>query len=85
MVDLLNMLAKLNNNVEYSDKQIEEMTLEQKSKLIQRDPVTSTRYFDHRVQEFIKIVLKSTHILLVLSQTTSTGQNFNKEVLLIFI
>ena len=34
LVDLLKMLAKLNNNVEYSDKQIEEMTLEQKSKPI---------------------------------------------------
>ena len=59
--DLLKMLTKLNTNVEYSDKQIEEMTWEQKSNLIQRDPVTCTRYFDHRVQEFIKIVLKSTH------------------------
>ena len=60
-VDLLKMLAKLNSNVEYSDKQIEEMTWEQKSKLFQRDPVTCTSYFDHRVQEFIKIVLRSTH------------------------
>ena len=60
-VDLLKMLAKLNSNVEYSDKQIEEMIWEQKSKLFQRDPVTCTSYFDHRVQEFIKIVLRSTH------------------------
>ena len=60
-VDLLKMLAKLNYDVEYTDNQIEEMTWEQKSKLIQKDPVTCTRYFDLRVQEFIKIVLKSTH------------------------
>ena len=59
--DLLKMLAKLNVRVEYSDEQIEEMTWEQKSKLIQKDPVTCTRYFDYRVQEFIKIVLKSSH------------------------
>ena len=60
-IDLFRMFAKLNNNVEYSDNQIEEKTWEQKSNLIQKDPVTCTRYFDHRVQEFVKIVLKSTH------------------------
>jgi len=35
--------------------------LGRKKKLIQKDPVTCSRYFDHRVQEFINIVLKSEH------------------------
>ena len=37
------------------------MTWEQKVKLIQKDPLTCSRYFDHRVQQFIKIVLKGPH------------------------
>ena len=44
--------------------QVEEMTWEKKSKLIQRVSETCTHNFDHRVQEFIKIVLKITHSLI---------------------
>ena len=29
------------------------------TKLVQKDPVTCSRYFDHRVQEFLNIILKS--------------------------
>ena len=47
--DLLKMLAKLNNGVDYTDKDIEG----------QKDPVTCSRYFDHRVQEFLNTILKS--------------------------
>ena len=57
--DLLKMLAKLNNGVSYTDKHIEELTWQEKTKLVQKDPVTCSRYFDHRVQEFLNITLKS--------------------------
>ena len=57
--DLLKMLAKLNNGVSYTDKDIEKLTWQEKTKLVQKDPVTCSRYFDHRVQEFLNIILKS--------------------------
>ena len=57
--DLLKMLAKLNNGISYTDKDIEGLTWQEKTKLVQRDPVTSSRYFDHRVQEFLNAILKS--------------------------
>ena len=43
--DLLKMLAKLNND--YSDKDVEGLTWQEKTRLVQKDPVA--RYFDHRV------------------------------------
>ena len=57
--DLLKMLAKLNNGISYTDKDIEGLTWQEKTKLVQRDPVTCSRYFDNRVQEFLKAILKS--------------------------
>ena len=57
--DLLKMLAKLNDGIEYSKKELEHLTLQEKTKLVQKDPVTCSRYFDHRVQEFLNTVLKS--------------------------
>ena len=56
--DLLRMLAKLNDGNEYSEKELEDLTWQEKTKLVQKDPVTCSRYFDHRVQEFINTVLK---------------------------
>ena len=57
--DLLKLLAKLNNGISYTDKDIEGLTWQEKTKLVQRDPVTCSRYFDHRVQEFLNAILKS--------------------------
>ena len=57
--DLLKMLAKLNNGISYTDKEIKGLTWQEKTKLVQRDPVTCSRYFDHRVQEFLNAILKS--------------------------
>ena len=57
--DLLRMLAKLNFGIEYSEKEIDEMAWQEKTKLVQRDPVTCSRYFEHRVQEFLNTILKS--------------------------
>ena len=57
--DLLKMLAKLNNGVVYSDKDIEGLTWQEKTRLVQKDPMKCSRYFDHRVQEFLNTIFKS--------------------------
>ena len=57
--DLLKMLAKLNDGIEYSETELEKLTWQEKTKLVQKDPVTCSRYFDHRVQEFLNTILKS--------------------------
>ena len=57
--DLLRMLAKLNDGIDYSEKELENLSWQEKTKLVQKDPVTCSRYFDHRVQEFLNTVLKS--------------------------
>ena len=57
--DLLKMLAKLNDGIEYSEKELEHLTWQEKTKLVQKDPVTCSRYFDNRVQEFLNTALKS--------------------------
>ena len=38
--DLLKILAKLNDAVDYSDMDIESLSWQQKTKLVQKDPVT---------------------------------------------
>ena len=58
--DLLRMLARLNDDIEYSEEEIENLSWQEKTKLVQKDPVTCTRYFDQRVQEFLNTeILKS--------------------------
>ena len=57
--DLLKMLATLNDGIEYSETELERLTWQEKTKLVQKDPVTCSRYFDHRVQEFLNTILKS--------------------------
>ena len=57
--DLLKMLAKLNDDADLTDTDIEKLTWQEKTKLVQKDPVTCSRYFDHRVHEFLNTVLKS--------------------------
>ena len=57
--DLLRMLAKLNDGVDYSEKELENLNWQEKTKLVQKDPVTCSRFFNHRVQEFLNTVLKS--------------------------
>ena len=57
--DLLKMCAKLNDGIEHSEKELEHLTWQEKTKLVQKDPVTCSRYFDHRVQEFLNTVLQS--------------------------
>ena len=56
---LLKTLGRLVEKKDYTDCEIENMTWQQKSDLIQKDPVTSARNFEHMVQLFIRDVLKS--------------------------
>lgn len=56
---LLKTLGKIARKKEYSDEEIKQMSWEQKSDLIQKDPVTCARNFEHMVQLFIRDVLKS--------------------------
>ena len=57
--DLLRILAKLNDGIEYSEKELDALTWQEKIKLVQKDPVTCSRYFEHRVQEFLNTNLKN--------------------------
>ena len=56
---LLKTLGRIIEKKEYTDDEIKQMTWEQKSDLIQKDPVTCARNFEHMVQLFIRDVLKS--------------------------
>jgi hypothetical protein len=57
--DLLKVLGNLNDGKNYSEDEIDNMSWDEQNRLVQRDPVTCSRFFDYRVQQFIKIVLKS--------------------------
>ena len=35
-------------------KELENLSWQEKTKLVQKDPVMCSRYFDHRMQEFLK-------------------------------
>ena len=56
---LLKTLGRILDKKEYSDDEINNMTWQQKSNLIQRDPITCTRNFDHMVHIFIQDVIRS--------------------------
>lgn len=56
---LLKTLSKIVEKKEYTDNEIKQMTWEQKSNLLQKDPVTCARNFERMVQLFIRYVLKS--------------------------
>ena len=55
---LLNSLSKLLNGKSLTSLQIDNLSWEEKCNLIKSDPVTCARYFQHRVNVFIKHVLK---------------------------
>ena len=57
---LLRILGRVVHQKDYSDDEIANMSWQEKSDLIQKDPVTCARNFEHMVQLFIKDVLKST-------------------------
>ena len=82
--DLLKRLANLNDDI-VSEKEIEQLTWEEKTKLVQKDPVTCSRYFDHRVQEFLNTVMKSSCQPIGKVQDYFTELSFNSLHLLISI
>ena len=58
--ELIVSLGKLVDNKDYTEA-VEQNTLswETRSRLVQSDPVTCVRHFDHRVSQFIQSVLKN--------------------------
>ena len=58
--ELIITLGKLVDNKDYTEA-VECNTLpwETRSRLVQSDPVTCVRHFDHRVSQFIETILKS--------------------------
>ena len=60
--DLIIMLGKLNENKDYTNELKEnKMTWDHITKLVSSDPVTCARYFNNRVETFIRDVIKSPH------------------------
>ena len=57
-VPLLQTLSKLSDNKELSDEEVNNLSWQDRCRLIKSDPVTCVRYFDHKVQKFINMVLK---------------------------
>lgn len=45
----------------YTDAEINNMSWDEITNLIQKDPVTCSRHFQHRIHQFITLVLKSPH------------------------
>jgi hypothetical protein len=58
-IDLLKTLGKLVKNLDYTDEDVRNLSWTERCELIQADPVTCTRYFNHRIQIFISDVFKS--------------------------
>lgn len=56
---LLKILGQQVRHVEYTEEENANLTWKEKCELIQSDPVTCTRFFNHRVQVFFADVLKS--------------------------
>ncbi|CAB4036289.1 Hypothetical predicted protein [Paramuricea clavata] len=56
---LLRILGKLVDNKTYTDTELENLNWEEKSRLIQSDPVTCARHFDYQVQKFLQNFLLS--------------------------
>lgn len=82
---LLKTLGRLVESKDYIDYGIENMTWQQKSDLIQKDPVTCARNFDHMVQLFIRDVLKRDEMPIGEIVDFFTEWNFSKEGHLIYM
>ena len=55
----MRILAKLIDHKDYSDEELNNLTWEEKCRLIQSDPVTCARHFDFQFNTFLKDVLMS--------------------------
>jgi len=82
---LLKTLCRLVEKKDYTDYEIQNMKWQQKSDLIQKDPVTCARNFEHMVQLFIRDVLKSDAMPIGEIEDFFTEWNFNKEAHLIYM
>ena len=58
-IHLLRILGKLVDAKEYSDSELENLNWEEKSSLIQSDPVTCARHFDYQFNQFLRYFLMS--------------------------
>ena len=58
-IHLIKILGRLIDNKDYTDDEVTQMTWQKKSELIQKDPVTCARNFEHMVQLFIHNFIKS--------------------------
>ena len=58
-IHLIKILGRLIDNKDYSNDEVKQMTWQKKSDLIQKDPVTCARNFEHMVQLFIHNFIKS--------------------------
>ena len=56
---LLKILGKLVDQKDYTDDELEELTRQEKCRLIQSGPVTCARHFDYQFNKFLKIFLMS--------------------------
>jgi hypothetical protein len=58
-IHLLRILGKLIDHKDYSDDELDNLTWEEKCRLIQSDPVTCARHFDYQFNTFLKEFLRS--------------------------
>jgi endonuclease/exonuclease/phosphatase (EEP) superfamily protein YafD len=58
-IHLIKILGRLIDNKDYTEDEVKRMTWQKKSELIQKDPVTCARNFEHMVQLFIHNFIKS--------------------------
>ncbi|XP_070184330.1 uncharacterized protein [Littorina saxatilis] len=58
-IDLLRVLYRMEHSVDPTDDDLENLTWQEKSQLIQKDPVTCARHFDYRVQVLFRKVILS--------------------------
>ena len=64
-IHLLRIPGKLVDSKEYTGNELENLNWEEKSRLIQSDPVTCARHFDYQINQFIQNFLLSTEVAVV--------------------
>ncbi len=62
--ELLRALGQLVDNRTYTDEEIAAFDFQTRARLIQSDPVTVVRYFEHRFHAFFNDVLHSEYHLI---------------------
>ena len=83
--DILRILAKVNDGTEYSEKEIEDLTWQEKTKLVQKDQVTCSKTLIIRYKSSSIQFLKAIVSQLESSVTIFTELSFNSVALLISI